>query len=103
MTRQIIISGVLLLLGASGAFPQEAKELYLTKCAVCHGQDGAAGTSIGKKLKIRPVKEAAVKENEAAMTKIVTEGKEPDMDAFGKTLSKAQIAAVVDYYRGLAK
>ena len=37
------------------------------------------------------------------MTKIVTEGKGADMDAFGKDLTAAQIKGLVAYYRSLAK
>jgi mono/diheme cytochrome c family protein len=82
---------------------QDAKDIYLDKCAVCHGADGAGKTARGKKLKIKDVHETAAKMKPDEMTKIVEDGKPPDMDAYGKTLSKDQVKAVVDYYRGLAK
>ena len=94
----------LMLFAAFGAWAQQdAKDIYLDKCAVCHGADGAAKTARGKKLKIKDVHETAAKMKPDDMIKIVQDGKPPDMDAYGKTLSKDQVKAVVDYYRGLAK
>jgi|SRR5690348_7269038 len=96
--------GILMLLVPLGAWAQQdAKDIYLDKCAVCHGADGAAKTARGKKLKVKDVHEAASKMKPDEMIKIVENGKPPDMDAYGKTLSKDQVKAVVDYYRGLAK
>ena len=93
---------VLFLLGAAGAWAQkDTKDLYLDKCSVCHGPDGAAKTAKGKKLKMKDVHQVKMSEDE--MIKIVTDGKGTDMDAFGKDLSKEQIKAVVDYYRTLGK
>lgn len=82
---------------------QDAKDIYLDKCAVCHGADGAAKTAKGKKLKMKDVHETVAKMKADEMIKIVQDGKPPDMDAYGKTFSKDQIKTLVDYYRGLAK
>ena len=30
-----------------------AKDLFVSKCAICHGADGSAKTTMGKNLKIR--------------------------------------------------
>src|SRR5665213_4374233 len=79
------------------------KDLYLDKCSVCHGADGAGKTAKGKKLKVGDVHQTAAKESEADMIKIVTDGKGNDMDAFGKDLKADQITAIVQYYRSLAK
>ena len=44
----------LILFGAASAWAQgDAKDLYLSKCATCHGQDGAGKTAMGKKLKVQ--------------------------------------------------
>ncbi len=95
---------VLLLAGAATAWAQgDAKDLYLSKCAACHGPDGAGKTAKGKKLKVQDVHVTATKMTADEMTKIVTDGKGQDMDGFGKTLSKDQIKGLVDFYRGLAK
>ena len=102
--QRITTGGVLFLLGAFGAWAQpDAKDIYLDKCAVCHGADGAAKTAKGKKLKMKSVHETAAKMKAEEMLKIVQDGKAPDMDGYGKQFSAAQIKALVDYYRGLAK
>jgi mono/diheme cytochrome c family protein len=82
---------------------QDAKDIYLDKCAVCHGADGAAKTAKGKKLKMKDVHETAARMKPDEMIKIVQDGKAPDMDAYGKAFSKDQIKTLVDYYRGLAQ
>ena len=95
---------VLLLTGAAAVYAQgDAKDLYLSKCAACHGADGAGKTAKGKKLKVQDVHITATKMSADDMIKIVTDGKGQDMDGFGKTLSKDQIKGLVDFYRGLAK
>jgi mono/diheme cytochrome c family protein len=94
----------LLLLAAAGAWAQkDARDLYLDKCATCHGPDGMGKTAMGKKLKVVDVKTAAAKVTAADMEKIVATGKGQDMDAFGKDLSKDQIKGIVEYFRSLAK
>ena len=95
---------LVLLAGAGITFAQkDAKDIYLDKCAVCHGADGAAKTAKGKKLKMKDVHETAAKMKAEEMMKIVETGKAPDMDAYGKDFNKDQIKGLVDYYRGLAK
>jgi len=95
---------VLVLAGAATAWAQgDAKDLYLNKCATCHGPDGAGKTAKGKKLKVQDVHATATKMTADEMIKIVTDGKGQDMDGYGKTLSKDQIKGLVDFYRGLAK
>jgi mono/diheme cytochrome c family protein len=102
--KTILTCAVLLLAAGSTAWAQgDAKDLYMSKCATCHGQDGAGKTAKGKKLKVQDVHATAAKMSADEMTKIVTEGKGQDMDGFGKTLSKDQIKGLVDFYRGLAK
>src|SRR6476660_9265342 len=98
-----MICAVFLLAGASSAWAQaDAKDLYLNKCATCHGPDGAGKTAMGKKLKIKDVHELAGKMSAADMIKVVTDGKGQDMDAYGKQFNKDQIKGLVDYYRSLA-
>jgi mono/diheme cytochrome c family protein len=79
----------------------DAKDLYLSKCATCHGPDGAGKTAMGKKLKVPDVRTS--KTSAADMEKTVTSGKGENMDGFGKDLNKTQIKGLVDYYRSLAK
>jgi mono/diheme cytochrome c family protein len=103
-TKHFGICSIFLLTSAISARAQgDAKDLYLSKCATCHGQDGAGKTAKGKKLKVQDVHAVAGKMSVDEMTKVVTDGKGQDMDGYGKTLSKDQIKGLVDYYRGLAK
>lgn len=98
------VCAVVLLAGAGSARAQaDAKDLYLNKCATCHGPDGTAKTAMGKKLKIKDVHEMAGKMTADEMIKIVTNGKGQDMDAYGKQFKPDQIKGLVDYYRSLAK
>jgi mono/diheme cytochrome c family protein len=105
MSPKKIVTGIgLCLVFACAAWAQgEAKDVYLDKCSVCHGADGAAKTAKGRKLKMSDVHQTASKQTEAEMIAIVTNGKGSDMDGFGKELKPDQIKAIVQYYRGLAK
>jgi mono/diheme cytochrome c family protein len=99
-----MICAVLILAGGATAWAQgDAKDLYLSKCATCHGADGAGKTAMGKKLKVQNARAAAGKMSEDQMIAIVTDGKGQDMSGYGKQFSAAQIKGLVDYYRGLGK
>jgi mono/diheme cytochrome c family protein len=82
---------------------KSAADIYLDKCSVCHGTDGAGKTAKGKKLKVKDVRETIGTLTADQMIVIVTKGKGDDMDAFAKDYSADQIKQLVDYYRGLAK
>src|SRR5215813_13266183 len=88
---------------ATARAEKDARDIYLDKCAVCHGQDGAGKTAKGRKLKIMDVHETIKKFTVDQMIKAVQDGKGNNMDGYGKELSKDEIKAVVDHYRGLAK
>jgi mono/diheme cytochrome c family protein len=95
--------GLVALSIAAASAEKDAKDIYLDKCAVCHGQDGAGKTAKGRKLKVMDVHETVKKSTVDQMIKVVQEGKGNDMDGYGKELSKDEIKAVVEHYRGLAK
>jgi mono/diheme cytochrome c family protein len=103
-SKQTIICAGLLLASAAGLWAQgDAKELYLSKCATCHGADGAGKTAMGKKLKVQDAHAAVAKMSAEQMIKAVTDGKGQDMNGYGKQFSGDQIKGLVDYYRGLGK
>jgi mono/diheme cytochrome c family protein len=77
-------------------------DVYGDKCAVCHGADGAGKTAKGRKLKVKDVRETSAKMTAAQMAEVVTKGKAPDMDAFGKELGPEMTTEIVAYYRSLA-
>jgi mono/diheme cytochrome c family protein len=81
---------------------QSAEDIYNKKCAVCHAKDGSANTAKGKSLHVKEV-HATMKDSEAAMIKIVNDGKGDNMDSYKDQFTADQIKAVVEYYRSLAK
>jgi mono/diheme cytochrome c family protein len=81
-----------------------AQDVYLDKCSVCHGQDGAGNTAKGRKLKVKSVKSPEVQKlSEAEMLEIVSKGKGKDMDGFEKELGGDMVKQLVTYYRTLGK
>src|SRR5437762_8821326 len=80
--------------GRVSAQGKSATEIYLDKCSVCHGADGAARTAKGKKLKVKDVRETASKLTAEQMIEIVTKGKSPDMDGYAKDFSTDQIKQI---------
>lgn len=99
----LVAPGRVLLAQAPAQAGWSAESVYLDKCAVCHGKDGAGKTAKGRKAKVKDVRETINKMSEAEMIKIVNDGKAPNMDAFKNDYTADQIKALVVYYRGLAK
>lgn len=104
--EMLSLAAGILVVSAWAALPARAQDsgqdLYLHKCAVCHAKDGSGNTAKGKKLKVKNVREN-LKDSEQKMIEVVTKGKGEDMDSYKGELSPDQIAAVVKYYRSLAK
>jgi mono/diheme cytochrome c family protein len=98
-----MIYAVLILFAATAWAQGDAKDLYMSKCATCHGPDGAGKTAMGKKLKVQDAQAAAGKTSADEMVKIVTDGKGQDMSGYGKQFNADQIKGLVDYYRSLGK
>jgi mono/diheme cytochrome c family protein len=77
--------------------------LYKTKCAMCHGQDGAGKTPVGTKLNIRDLRSPEVqKESDSDLAHVIEQGK-GKMPVFGKTLTADQIKSLVAQIRELGK
>ena len=83
-------------------FAQSGEDLYNKKCAVCHAKDGSGNTAKGKKVHVKDVHQN-MKDSEAAMIKVVTDGKGDDMDSYKSEFTRDQIKALVEYYRSLGK
>jgi mono/diheme cytochrome c family protein len=80
-----------------------AEDLYLDKCANCHGKDGAGQTIKGKKLKLKDLRSAEVqKMTDAQMTDLMVKGK-GDMQSYSKELTAQQMKDLIGYMRGMAK
>jgi mono/diheme cytochrome c family protein len=91
---------VTLVLPSSLGAQQSTEDIYNHKCAVCHGKDGLGHTLKGKKVHVKDV-HTNMKDSEAAMTKVVTDGKGDNMDSYKKEYTPDQIKALVEYYRSL--
>lgn len=77
------------------------EDTYKAKCAMCHGQDGAGQTPMGKKFKLRDLRSADVqKQSDAELNTIIAKGK-PPMPAFDKSLDAATITSLVGYIRSI--
>jgi mono/diheme cytochrome c family protein len=79
------------------------EDLYKSKCAMCHGPDGAGGTPMGKALKLRDLRSADVQQqSDEELNRIITRGK-GKMPAFDGKLKKEQVGEVVAYIRTLSR
>jgi mono/diheme cytochrome c family protein len=67
---------VLLVAGTAGMVRADGAEMFGKKCAACHGKDGKAETSMGKKLNIKSLADAKVQSasTDAQWEKIILEG-----------------------------
>jgi mono/diheme cytochrome c family protein len=77
--------------------------IFKSKCAMCHGADGAGQTAMGRSMKLRDLRSPDVqKQDDAALGKIIAEGKDK-MPAYQDKLSADEIGAVVSFIRALKK
>ena len=89
---------------ASPAPQKSAQDVYLDKCAVCHGKDGSGNTAKGRKVKAKDLRSAEIqKMSDAELIKDVSEGKGKDMDGFAKELGADMVKQLVAYCRAFAK
>jgi mono/diheme cytochrome c family protein len=96
---------IFIILATSGValFAQDdAAASFNKKCAVCHAKDGSGNTAKGKSLHVKDVRQTIKESDEAAMIKVVTEGK-GEMDSYKDQFTSDQVKALVEYYRSLAK
>jgi mono/diheme cytochrome c family protein len=81
---------------------QSVKSLYASKCAVCHGPDGAANTAKGKELKTRSFKSDEFKKmTDAKAMEVLMKGK-GKMEGYEKTLGKEKLEQLLAYCRELS-
>lgn len=81
----------------------EGAATFKAKCAMCHGQDAAGNTPMGKNLKIRDLTSPEVQtQSDAELLGVITKGKNK-MPEYGTKLTKEQITDLQKYVRTLAK
>lgn len=79
-----------------------ARVVYIENCARCHGADGRGETPMGKVFEATNLADAAwwkkERTNEKRLTAAIRDGR-GQMPAFGKKLSKEEIAALVAFVK----
>ena len=99
----LAILSIMMASTASAAFAQSGADLYKSKCAMCHGADGAGDTPAGKSTKARPFSDPEVlKMSDDDLIAVTTNGK-AKMPAYKGKLTDAQIKDVVAYIHTLQK
>ena len=84
---------------SSAVAPPSAETLFKQKCSKCHGADGSGDTSMGRIFNAPDFTDSewwAKHSNSAELVSVITKGKK-NMPAFGKKLTKAQIASLATY------
>ncbi|MFY9905145.1 MAG: cytochrome c [Terriglobales bacterium] len=79
------------------AHAQDASALYKSKCAMCHGADGAKAA--GHDLSGADVQ----KKSDADLDAVITDGKPPKMPKYGDKLKPEEVKGLVAYIRTLKK
>jgi mono/diheme cytochrome c family protein len=87
IVMRMVMAG-LLVAGLSGAARADGTEMFGKKCAGCHGKDGKAATSMGKKYAIKDLTDPKVQaaSTDAQWEKIILDGVK---NAEGKSIMPA--------------
>ena len=87
--------------GATVQNSGEARALFTKQCAVCHGSDGRAKTSKGKRTHTRNLVDAEWQDSvsDERIFNSINNGRGVNMPRFNKKLSDSQIDALVSYVR----
>jgi mono/diheme cytochrome c family protein len=99
-----LVVSILLLLTVStlranpGPDKAATAETFRTKCAMCHGPDGA-GSAVGKSMNVPDLRSSVVQDKaDTELAQIISNGKS-GMPAFTSSFSDDQIHALVTYVR----
>ncbi len=88
---------VILSISVSAHAQGDSASLYKSKCAMCHGADGAK--AVGHDLSSAEVQ----KKSDADLIAVITDGKPPKMPKYGDKLKPEEVKGLVDYIRTLKK
>ena len=101
--KKISLLVLALLVVTPALYAADGAALYKSKCAMCHGPDGAGQTAMGKNMKLRDLRSADVqKQTDAELVKWIADGK-GKMPAYKSKMSAEEITAVVAFIRTLKK
>ena len=80
MKTALKMMAVLFVFGTASAAMADGTEMFNKKCAGCHGKDGKASTSMGKKYGIKDLTDPAVQKaaKDADWEKLIAEGVKAD-------------------------
>ena len=84
---------------------ERAKSLFAEKCAKCHGADGRGKTVVGDMLGVPDFTDGEWWKGDRSEARLITsvaEGRD-EMPAFGRKLTRREIAALVAYVRRFNK
>ena len=104
-TRFLVFLAALAVLAALPALAagSDGAAIYKSKCATCHAADGSGDTPAGKAMKVHDLRSADVqKQTDIQLTDVIAGGK-GKMQGYGKTLSTADIQALIAHIRTLKK
>jgi len=100
MKRIALVLATFLALGFSlEVRAEDAKALFVQKCAACHGPDGKGETPMGKKMGAKDLSGEA-KDSLPELTKDIEGGKPPKMPAFKDRLTPDQIQLLAKFIQG---
>lgn len=102
----IVLFAEIILFSASGAQARStqasaaAKATFQSKCAMCHGPDGA-GSEVGKSMNVPDLRAPVVQKlPDAQLAQVIADGK-GGMPSFKSSLSEDEIHALVAHIRSL--
>lgn len=116
MSRYILFAALLCALGLAGAattFAAEAQQIFKFYYAQCHGPSGKGdGPNVTKNFPVSPRNFTSAAEmnklSDADLKNVILDGgpaasKSPMMPPWGKTLSEAEVDALIKHLRKLCK
>lgn len=86
---------------SSGA--EKGAQVFKTKCAMCHGQDGKGQTAMGKANNLKDLASSDVQNVHDSELKNIIENGKGKMPAYKGKLTDEQVEQVVAYIRTLKK
>lgn len=91
------------LASAQNEAASEGAALFRSKCAMCHGPDGAGKTMMGEKLKVPDLRSEEVqKQTDDQLKAVITDGK-AKMPPYKGRLTAEQVTQLVSEIRELGK
>ena len=101
-----ILWGIVAISPAWTACADDKTELFVRNCASCHGKDGKAQTSVGKRLGVKDLSQSVL--TDAQIAQQIREGKqeiqsEVKMPAFKDKLSAEEIKSLVEVVKQFRK